>query len=187
MTRTLCPKVGPSRPNARPAFTVAEASLALVLCLIGASIVVSLTLGGMKQALWLEEDRVAREDLANLRERSLVAGAAGVGAQWAVDQKPGAAALARLGKVRLETIVSFIDPQTGKKTDDKAARLSFPRRVDAKMVWYPGATRGNSTPSGPGTDTEKSAGEPRFVSSWWVIGPLEANKLEAKKDEGKKP
>lgn len=182
MTRTLFSHGKKSPGIKRPGFTVAEASIALLLCLIGSGVVVSLALGGMKQALWLDESRIAREDLANLRERSLVAGAAGVGPQWAVDQKPGATALARLGKVRLETKVSFIDPQTGKTIEDKAASLSFPRRVDAKISWYPGATRGNTTPSAPGSDSEKSAGEPRFATSWWVIAPL-----EAKKDDGKKP
>jgi len=181
MIRTLSPKWNNRPFPGRPAFTVAESSIALLLCLIGSGIVVSLALGGMKQSLWLEEDRVAREDLENLRERSLVAGAAGIGPQWAEDQKPGAAALARLGKVRLETKVSFIDPTTGKSADEKVADRFFPRRVDAKLVWYPGATRGNANLSIPGTDQDKKPGEPRFVTSWWVLGPLEAKKGDSKK------
>ncbi len=166
----------------RPGFTVAEASIALLLCLIGSGIVVSLALGGMKQANWLEEDRVAREELANLRERSLVVGAAGVGPQWAEDQKPGGAALLRLGKARLETKVSFVDPQTGKTIEGKNAGISFPRRIDAKLTWYPGATRGNPGTSNPTQDKEPFVGEPRSVTSWWVLGPM-----ETRKDEGKKP
>ena len=89
--------------------------------------------------------------------------------------------MARLGKVRLETKVSFIDPTTGKSADEKVANRFFPRRVDAKLVWYPGATRGNTNLSIPGTDQEKKPGEPRFVTSWWVLGPLEAKKGDSKK------
>lgn len=182
MTRTIASKWNHRKFPGRPAFTVAEASIALLLCLIGSGVVVSLALGGMRQSLWLEEDRIAREDLANLRERSLVAGAAGIGPQWAEDQKPGVAALSRLGKVRLETKVSFIDPKTGKSVDDKTAGRFFPKRVDAKLIWYPGALRGDTTLSGSAPDQQKSPGEPRFVTSWWVLGPV-----EAKKDENKKP
>ena len=164
------------RPK-RPGFTVAEASLALALCLVGSALVVSLALVGMKLSLRLDEDRVAREELNNLQERSYVAGAPGITPDWVKAQKVGPAAMARLGNVALEVKLSFVDPQTGKAIDDKAAQAHFPRRVDSLLTWQTGAPRGQmAKKSGEEPNKaalEKNPSEHRQVKAWWILAASE--------------
>ncbi len=164
------------RPK-RSGFTVAETSLALALCLVGSAVVVSLALGGMKLSLRLDEDRVAREELNNLQERSKVVGASGINMDWVNAQKAGSAAMARLGKVALDVKLSFVDPQTGKTIEDKAAKPHFPRRIDSLLSWQSGAPRGQLAKKSTGEpvikDPDNNPGEHRQVKAWWILAASE--------------
>ncbi len=172
MKRTLHLK----RPK-RSGFTVAEASLALALCLVGSTVVVSLALSGMKLSLRLDEDRVAREELNNLLERSKVVGASGINLNWVKAQKVGPAAMARLGNIGLEIKLSFVDPQTGKTIDDKAAQAHFPRRIDSLLTWQTGAPRGQlakiSAKEPNKTQADENPSEHRQVKAWWILAASE--------------
>lgn len=146
MNRKLPGPMGPPLPGLtssrvrvrRAGFTLAEASIGLVLAMAGSAMVISLAVTSLTHAAMMDERFLAEEELSNLRERCMAAGAQEITDQWLKKQSLSGPARDKLDLAQLEWKKDYVDPQTGKTVEpgsSAAAGSHWPIRLSATLRW----------------------------------------------------
>lgn len=163
------------RLRRRPGFTIAEASLGLILAMAGSAMVVNLAISGLQHASLLDEKFLAQEELTNLKERTFSVGLANCSDEWLAKQTLSRVAQDKLVEAKLNWKKEWINPLTGKVADGVVSepdKANWPVQMTATLKWK----------VGKGKEGKEIKGTGREAMASWVLAPKSVKVAPAKTD-----